>query len=215
MSNTVVTLSTVVALLLVALVLAVLLRPRKGSETSPPSAGSTVSPQIPEGMVLVSEQTVDKLREDLAESQRMLGEERARHKAEMVAVQSEALNAMQEHRATLELEFAEKRRSEAKATAARSRTSLVAKIAEHLAPILPDFPYNFKECRWFGEIFDFLVFEGLEDGPDAEVNVVFVEVKTRRSGARVTNPREKQLKAAIEAGRVRYEIFVPDTNGAK
>ncbi|HEV2175266.1 MAG TPA: Holliday junction resolvase-like protein [Nitrospira sp.] len=170
---------------------------------------------VPEGFERVSTEWLNEQREKLLESQRLLGEERERHKQEMVTVQSNAITEMQQYKASLDLEFAERKRSDAKITAARSRTALVAKIAEHLAPILPGFPYNFKECRWFGEIFDFLVFENLEAGPDSDINVVFVEVKTRRSGGRVTNPREKQLRAAIESGRVRYEIFIPDVSEAK
>lgn len=171
------------------------------------------SPEYPEGFLLISEDELGDLRHSLAELNRLIGEERAQHKADLASVQQQAELEMQKFRSALELENAQKKRSEAKATAARSRASLVAKIGEHFAPLLGGFPYNFKDCRHVGEIFDFLVFDGLEDGEIRQV--VFLEVKTKRSGARVTNPREKLLRDAINAGRVKYDIFVPDVTEAK
>ena len=174
---------------------------------------SDAEPVVAEGFTQISTEVLDKLHADIAELNRVIGEERAAHRAKLVEVQSQALADVTQARNDLQLEFSEKKRTEAKATAARSRTALVAKISEHIAPLLAGFPYNFKEARWFGEIFDFLVFEGLEEGYIR--NVVFVEVKTRRSGSRVSNPRERMLKDAIEGGRVRYEVFVPDVRDAK
>lgn len=116
--------------------------------------------------------------------------------------------AFRELRHELELKYATSRRADRQASNARSRTALVAKIAEHMAPYLAGFPYNPKEARHIGEIVDFIVYEGIEDGPTADVSVVFLEVKTKANG-RVSNPREKQVRAAIKAGRVRYEVFVP------
>lgn len=111
----------------------------------------------------------------------------------------------------LRAEAAENKREAAKQTAARSRIALVAKIAEHMAPLLAGFPYNFKEVRHVGEVFDFLVYKGLENGEIEEV--IFLEVKSGPGGRR--NPRERALKRAVDAGRVRYEVFVPDTAGAR
>lgn len=116
-------------------------------------------------------------------------------------------------RQELELQFAQRKREEARLTTARSRTALVAKIGEHFAPLLEGFPYNFKDCRHVGEIFDFLVFDGLEEGRIRKI--VFLEVKTKVSGGRVTNKRERMLRDAIRRGDVAYDVFVPDTNGAK
>lgn len=159
-----------------------------------------------------AESTAD-LRNEIAELNKRFGEQEAAHRAKLATVQQQAIIDMQQMRSELELEFASRKRAAAKDTAARSRVALVAKIAEHMTPLLAGFPYNPKDARHWGEIFDFLVFDGLEDGEIRRV--VFLEVKTRRSGSRVTNPREKLLKAAIDAGRVSYEVFVPDTAKAK
>lgn len=167
---------------------------------------------LPEGYTQVRAEALEQLRNELADLQRQLGEKDAAHRAEIAQVQQKCVTDMAEHRSRLALEFAERRRAEAKATAARSRVSLVAKISEHIAPLLAGFPWNFKEARWFGEIFDFLVFDGLEDGRINEV--IFVEVKSGNS-RRISNPRERALKDAIDNGRVSYQIFHPDVEKAK
>lgn len=153
------------------------------------------------------------LSDDLAEAQRLLGEERANHARNMEAVQERAATNMREYKAKLDLENAEQKRATARDTAARSRVALVAKISEHFAPLLAGFPYNFKDVRHVGELFDFLVFDGLEEGKIRKV--VFLEVKTRRSGGRVSNAREKLLRDAINDGRVAYEVYVPNVEEAK
>jgi predicted Holliday junction resolvase-like endonuclease len=110
-------------------------------------------------------------------------------------------------RQQLRADFEATKRAESKKTAARSRTLLLSAIAENLAPMLGSFPYDPKEVRHVGEIFDYLVFDGIETG---EINsVVFLEVKNSKSG-RVTNPRERMVRDAVNAGRVRYEVYTPD-----
>lgn len=170
-------------------------------------------PIVPTGFTLVSDTDLAKMRSEVSALNRIIGENEAAHRALLAQVQQECLVQMQQFRAELELEFAKKKQANARDTTARSRASLVAKIGEHFAPLLEGFPYNFKDARHVGEIFDFLVYDGLEDGEIREI--VFLEVKTKRSGARITNPREKMLRDAIAAGRVRYDVFVPDTGGAK
>lgn len=167
---------------------------------------------VQEGYTEIRIEDLDKLNEQIARLNESIGEERAAHKAEMVAVQSQAIVDVQKARAAIELEFAEKRRSEAKLTTARSRTALTAKITEHIAPLLDGFPFNYKEARWFGEIFDFIVFEGLEEGYIRCIH--FVEVKTTKS-RRISNPRERMLKDAIDNARVSYTVFRPDVELAK
>lgn len=181
-------------------------------------AGTTIPPVADEveeepAEAPAESEVVAQLREEVARLNRAIGEAESRHIAAMQAVQKSAADEVREHKAKLDLEHAQKKREEAKATAARSRTALVAKIAEHFAPLLAGFQYNFKDCRHVGELFDFLVFDGLEDGEIRDI--VFLEVKSRKSGTRVTNPRERLLKKAIEEGRVRYEVYVPPVEVAK
>ena len=169
---------------------------------------STSDPEVTESL-----DEIKLLREQVANLQQAIGEERARHASDLRAEQVKLETELNSRNAKLELEFATNKRKEAQATAARSRTALVAKIAEHFAPLMSGFPYNFKDVRHVGEVFDFLVYDGIEEGEIRKV--VFLEVKTKKSGARVTNPREKMLRKAIEEGRVSYEVYTPDVGDAK
>lgn len=82
----------------------------------------------------------------------------------------------------------------------RSQAVTVGKVTEHIAPYLPQFGYNPKDARFVGSPVGFIVFDGLND--QAVVQVVFVEVK---SGSSALNARERQVRDAIKAGRVRWE----------
>ncbi len=93
------------------------------------------------------------------------------------------------------------RRTE-KDKAARSRATIRGQVAEQLAPMVPAFPYANADARFLGAPVDYVVFDGLSD--DDDIEVVFVEVKTGR--ARLS-PRERRVKDAIKARRVRYETL--------
>jgi predicted Holliday junction resolvase-like endonuclease len=183
------------------------------SETTEAAAEAPAKPAELDLTAILSMDSTKPFREEIAALQQQLGEERARHAAELAEVKRSVAVELAAKKSELELDFVKNKRHEAEQTAARSRIALVAKIAEHFAPLLGGFNYNFKDCRHVGELFDFLVFDGLEEGEIR--NVVFLEVKSRRSGTRVTNPRERLLKQAIEEGRVRYEVYVPPVDGAK
>jgi predicted Holliday junction resolvase-like endonuclease len=89
-----------------------------------------------------------------------------------------------------------------KSAVAKSRIGHVAKITEQFAPLLPGFPnYNVKDVRWVGGEVDMIVWDGLEDGRD--VTVVLLDVKTGRASA---NARQRRIRDAVEAGRVRFKI---------
>ncbi|HEY2519068.1 MAG TPA: Holliday junction resolvase-like protein [Streptosporangiaceae bacterium] len=95
---------------------------------------------------------------------------------------------------------------------AKSRIGHVAKITEQFAPLLPGFPdYNVKDVRWVGGEVDMIVWDGLEDGRD--VTVVLLDVKTGRASA---NARQRRIRNAVEAGRVRFKIvsFRPEQAAA-
>ncbi|MDR3276365.1 MAG: hypothetical protein LBT11_04005 [Treponema sp.] len=83
----------------------------------------------------------------------------------------------------------------------QSRAVLGGLVSEQMAPLLPGFPYDPGDCRFVGKPVDFLVFKGMNGKNISEV--VFLEVK---SGAnRALNDQEKKLRAAVQAGRVRWE----------
>ncbi|MBQ9239110.1 MAG: hypothetical protein IJ191_07350 [Treponema sp.] len=82
----------------------------------------------------------------------------------------------------------------------RSRAVLAGQLAEHVAPFLPGFPCNPADVRFIGKPIDFIAFPGAAEGRTV-TEVVFIEVK---SGGATLSAREKEIRAAIEMGRVRY-----------
>ena len=92
----------------------------------------------------------------------------------------------------------------------RSRSVLGGQFSEQIAPFLPDFPCNPGDVRFVGKPVDFVAFPGCAEGSDIE-EIYFIEVK---SGQSKLSPREKQIKLAVEQGRVKYfEYRIPDGNG--
>jgi len=81
----------------------------------------------------------------------------------------------------------------------RSQAVTVGKVTEQLIPYFPDFEWNPKDARFLGSPVDFLVFDGLADGNVRQV--MFVEVKTAGGSL---SPRERQVREAIQAGRVAW-----------
>ena len=77
----------------------------------------------------------------------------------------------------------------------------IGKVVEKIAPSLPGFPVRSDECRSLFEPIDYVVFHGLSKG---EVEALeFVDVK---SGRGRLNRSQKEIRAAVEAGRV--SLFV-------
>ena len=92
----------------------------------------------------------------------------------------------------------------------RSRAVLGGQFSEQLAPFLPGFPCNPGDVRFVGKPIDFVAFPGSAEGGDIK-EIYFIEVK---SGQSKLSPREKQIKLAVEQGRVKYfEYRMPDGNG--
>ena len=91
----------------------------------------------------------------------------------------------------------------------RSRAVLGGQFSEQLAPFLPGFPCNPGDVRFVGKPIDFVAFPGSAEGGDIK-EIYFIEVKSSQSKL---SPREKQIKLAVEQGRVKYlEYRIPDGN---
>jgi predicted Holliday junction resolvase-like endonuclease len=88
---------------------------------------------------------------------------------------------------------------------ARSRNVVSGKVQEHLVPFFPEFLgiFNPRDARFLGSPIDFIVFNGLDDGEECR-EVVLVEVKTGKSPL---SKRERQVRDAVEAGRVSYRLI--------
>lgn len=82
----------------------------------------------------------------------------------------------------------------------RSRAVLSGQMLEQVAPFLPNFPCNPADVRFVGKPIDFVAFPGAVDNkPISEI--LFIEVK---SGNSVLSEREKEIKNAVQKGKVRY-----------
>jgi len=87
----------------------------------------------------------------------------------------------------------------------RSQAVTAGKVAEQVAPFLPAFDWNPRDARFVGSPVDFIVFDGLDDGDVRRV--IFLEIKTGGAGL---NPRERQVREAVEGRRVEWrELRLP------
>lgn len=82
----------------------------------------------------------------------------------------------------------------------RSKAVRGGQVAEQVAPFLPDFPCSPEDARFIGKPIDFIAFPGLAE-TDSVDEVLLIEVKTGQSAL---SSREKEIKKAVKAGRVRY-----------
>ncbi|AEE16036.1 Holliday junction resolvase-like protein [Treponema brennaborense] len=91
-------------------------------------------------------------------------------------------------------------RSERRDAVRRSKSVVTGLVSEQLAPFLPGFPCNPADVRFVGKPVDFIGFCS-DSGGDRVEEVLFIEVKT---GSGSLSARERSVKQAVEAGRVRY-----------
>lgn len=80
-----------------------------------------------------------------------------------------------------------------------SRSAITGRVAEQMAPLLPDFDFNPRDARFIGNPIDYVVFDGLAEGQLRRI--VFVEVKTGGS----LNANERQVKAVVDARAVEWK----------
>lgn len=109
--------------------------------------------------------------------------------------------------AELELEHQQALREAQRRSVNTSRAVLKGKMAEQLAPILPEFPYLPSDAKFMGDPIDYVVFDGYSDyregiGRASDIEVVLIDIKS--GGARLTKGQQA-IAEAIRAGRVRFE----------
>lgn len=99
-------------------------------------------------------------------------------------------------------------RSERNDAVKRSRAVIGGQVTEQMAPLFPDFPARYDEVKFIGKPVDFIAFKGLEENAEnGKVyvdEVLFIEVKT---GGSALSGRERAIRDAVEAGRVRYVVW--------
>lgn len=84
----------------------------------------------------------------------------------------------------------------------QSRSVVMWQVSEQLSPLLPDFPYHYKDAMFLGKWVDYVIFDGIHRGQID--NIIFLEIK---SGVSQLNKNERMIKDAIVTGRVSYDIW--------
>ena len=98
--------------------------------------------------------------------------------------------------------FLIKIKSNRKAAVIQSRNVVLGHVNEKIAPLLPNFPYYYKDLMFLGKGVDYLVFDGMSSGNLKKI--VFLEIKTGVSGL---NRNEQMIKNCLAEKRVSYEVW--------
>lgn len=85
----------------------------------------------------------------------------------------------------------------------RSRSTLLGKLFERLAPFLQRFNHDPRDIRALMDPIDYVCFDGLTTTRRVE-RIVFVEVK---SGTSVVNPTQRSIVEAVRGGRIGTEVW--------
>ena len=95
-----------------------------------------------------------------------------------------------------------------------SRVVLRGKIAEQIAPLLPEFLANFHpaDAKFIGSPIDYLIFKNMNKGPESEdqIELVLLDVKTGKSQL---TPIQKKIQNAADEKRIRFEVLRIETEG--
>lgn len=103
------------------------------------------------------------------------------------------------------ISFSKKIKKERADAVNRSRAVLTGQMAEQISPFLKGFPCNPSDAKFIGKPVDFIAFPGLTENNKVE-EVLLIEVKTGNS---TLSEREKEIKKAVNDGRVRYIEYKP------
>ncbi|MGE8684834.1 MAG: Holliday junction resolvase-like protein [Acinetobacter sp.] len=111
--------------------------------------------------------------------------------------------------AELELEHQHALTQAQKRSVNTSRAVLKGKMAEQMAPIMPEFQYLPSDAKFLGDPIDYVVFDGYTDYRDGDgraedIEIVLIDIKS--GGARLTKGQQAIAQAMAE-GRVRFETI--------
>ena len=111
--------------------------------------------------------------------------------------------------AELELEHQQALTQAQKRSVNTSRAVLKGKMAEQMAPIMPEFQYLPSDAKFLGDPIDYVGFDGYTDYRDGDgraedIEIVLIDIKS--GGARLTKGQQAIAQAMAE-GRVRFETI--------
>ena len=111
--------------------------------------------------------------------------------------------------AELEIEHQQALAHAQKRSVNTSRAVLKGKMAEQLAPILPEFEYLPSDAKFLGDPIDYVIFNGYSDfrdgnGAAEDIEVILLDIK---SGHARLSKGQQAIAKAISEGRVRFETL--------
>ena len=83
-----------------------------------------------------------------------------------------------------------------------SKKVILGQVNEQIAPLLPNFKYNFKDIVFIWKWIDYIVFDWLSQWELKQI--VFLEIKTWKS---ILNKNEKQIQKIVNDKKIKYEIL--------
>ena len=104
------------------------------------------------------------------------------------------------------IKFSKKLLNERNDAVKRSRAVLNGQLTEQISPFLPKFPCSPSDVQFLGKPVDFIAFSGLSASDHVD-EILFIEVKT---GSSALSSREKEVRRAVQEGRVRYVEYRMD-----
>ena len=111
---------------------------------------------------------------------------------------------------TLKKQFAKERYDIRQDAKKRSGAVQWGKTIEHFVPFMSDFPVPPEDCTFLGMPIDYVAFK--DTGSKTKCSVHFVEVK---SGNSFLMGKQKNIKKAIEEGRVHWHEIAVDGNSVE
>ena len=108
----------------------------------------------------------------------------------------------------IRLDFQRQIKEATKRSVDQSRSTLKGQIAEQMAPVLPGFLYLPADARFLGDPIDYVVFNGrtnLANNGTGEQGLEIVLLEVKHGQSKLTAV-QRAIAAAVEQGRVRFEI---------
>lgn len=88
----------------------------------------------------------------------------------------------------------------------RQRAILKGQAMEQLSPFIhPE--YQIKDYKFLGDPIDYVIYKGMSQKSD-DLEIIFLDIKT---GTAKLTGIQKKVKKAIEANRVSFKVFRPDS----
>jgi predicted Holliday junction resolvase-like endonuclease len=86
----------------------------------------------------------------------------------------------------------------------KQRSVTKGRMAEQLAPLLPEFKYNPSDARFLGNPIDYIIFENLHKEGEEPINIVLLDVKTGKASL---NRNERLIEKAANERRIKFETL--------